>query len=103
MNNSLVSSNLGDYWFYHPIGVGIVYSYNFKRNQLITTCINTGKVIDTRDYIGEEVFQTQKEFEEATSKIYLSMILDGLTIELNYTDNSNFVGCVGVDFSILRN
>jgi hypothetical protein len=103
MKKSMVFSKKGNYWFYHPIGVGVIFTYIPSANQVITTCSYTGQVIEVKNYEEHERFETEKEFIDAAHFVYLSMINDGMTISLDYMDDPEIVGCVGVDFDLLKN
>lgn len=103
MKTTKIFSSKGNYWFFHPIGVGVIFTYIPNARQVITTCAYTGQIIEVKNYTEEEVFNTKEEFIDAATLVYMSMIDEGLTIELDYMDNPEIVGCVGVDFNLLKN
>ena len=103
MKTTNICSSKGNYWFFHPIGVGVIFTYIPNARQVITTCAYTGQIIEVKNYTEEEAFNTKEEFIDAATLVYMSMIDEGLTIELNYMDNPEIVGCVGVDFNLLKN
>ena len=103
MKKSIVFSKKGNYWFYHPIGVGLIFTYIPIANQIVTTCSNTGQVIEVNNLQESERFQIEEEFIESANLVYLGMIEDGFTITLDYMDNPEIVGCIGIDFDLIKN
>jgi hypothetical protein len=103
MKTPITLTKKGNYWFYHPIGVGVIFTYIPSARQVITTCANTGQVIEVKNYTEEESFNSIQEFKETADMVYLSMVDEGLTIDIDYMDNLEIVGCIGVDFDLLKN
>jgi len=102
MENTVTFSKTGNYWFFHQIGVGVIYSFLTTTRMLTVTCSSTGQIIE-EFFVDEEVFNTEEEFKKAIQDIYINMIAEGITIDLDYMDNPEIIGCIGVDLDILKN
>ena len=90
------------YWHYHPIGVGVVFTYCVNSKQIVMTCEHTGKLIEVEDYY-QLGGLTQEEFRDISMNFYKRAV-DGMqTINLEYMENPTIVGCVGIDFDLLKN
>lgn len=103
MKATKLFNSIGDYWFFHPIGTGVIFTYIPKAMQIITTCSNSGQIIEVKNYNKKDCFKTKKEFYDLASKVYLEMVEDGVSIDIDYFDNISIVGCVGIDFNIIKN
>ena len=90
------------YYHYHLIGTGLIFTYHTKAMQIMTTCEYTGQLIETKDFYADGGF-TQEEFKTAAEGLYEEMIQDGFTINLDYLDDPEIVGIIGVDFQLLMN
>jgi len=90
------------YWHFHPIGTGIIFTYHVDSMQVMTTCEYTGQLIETKDFYAEGGL-SKEEFKKSTKEIYKEMLEDGFTINLDYLDDPEIVGVIGVDFELLLN
>ena len=69
----------------------------------MTTCEFSGQLIETKDFYQDGGFNTPEEFKASAMEIYKEMIEDGFTINLDYMDEPEIIGCIGFDFSLLLN
>ena len=90
------------YWHYHAIGTGIIVTYHISVKQVILTCQHTGQLIDYYDFC-EEGGINKEEFRELCVASYMDAIDIGRTLDLDYFDDPTIVGCVGIDFNLLKN
>jgi len=103
MKNTATFTTTGNsYWHFHPIGVGIIYTYHVRAMQVLTTCELSGQLINSVDYYNEGGL-TKEQFKSLAADSYKKLIEEGVTITLDYMDDPTIVGCVGVDFDILMN
>lgn len=91
------------YWHYHAIGTGVIYTYHLKAKQVITLCEYTGQIIHVKDLYNEGGFVIKEEFIIATREHYLQAIDNGMTINPDFLEQPTMVGCVSVDFGMIRN
>ena len=89
-------------WHYHLIGTGLIFNYSVNAMQIMTTCEFSGQLIETKDFYNEGGFSKQ-EFKESCEILYKEMMQDGFTINLDYLDDPEIVGIIGVDFQLLMN
>jgi hypothetical protein len=90
------------YWHYHAIGVGVIVHYNLRAMQLSMTCQHTGQMVSCHDFY-EQGGLSKEEFIELCQASYKDAIHIGSTLDLDYMDDPTVVGCVGVDFDLLKN
>ena len=90
------------YYHFHMIGVGVIYNYSVKSRSVIVTCEYTGQVISKEEWIGIGGL-SKDEFKRIAKYYYKKAIEKGETINLDYMDDPTIVGCVGVDFDLLKN
>ena len=90
------------YWHYHAIGVGTIFHYHLKAMQVSMTCEHTGQMISTQDFYQHGGI-TKEEFKELCATMYKDAVDEGKTINLDYMENPEIVGCIGVDFNLLKN
>ena len=90
------------YWFFHPIGVGVIFTYHVKSMQIMMTCEHTGQIIDVLDYYDVGGLK-QVDFVDICKEFYKTAVDDMNTINLDYMDDPTIVGCVGVDFDLIKN
>ena len=96
----------GDYWHFHPIGTGTIFTYHTKAKQVLITCAATGRLINTVDKYREDGYLTPEDFKKASSEIYLMMISDdNISMDLSFYPHPTYVGnsMVEVDFNIMKN
>jgi len=90
------------YWHYHAIGVGVIINYIVSTMQLITTCEHTGQIIQNADFY-EDGGLPKEDFLRLCESCYSDAINSGMTNVLDYLDDPTIVGCIGVDFDLLKN
>ncbi len=90
------------YWHYHAIGVGFVINYIVSTKQLAMTCEHTGQIIQSADFYDNNGL-SREEFLNLCNSCYTDAIDKGTTITLDYFDDPTIVGCIGVDFDLLKN
>lgn len=103
MKNTILFNTRGEYWFFNPIGTGVIFTYIPRAKQVVTTCANSGQIIEVNNYSKEDCFRSKEEFYQAAIEIYLGMVDEGVSIDIDYFDNISIVGCVGVDFDLIKN
>ena len=102
METPKLTTELGDLWFFHPIGMGVVFIFEHKNTKLTVTCCATGHPIS----IAKREYKTIEEFEGACKDVYKKMIDDGIqSQDMDFYENATFVGesMVEVDFKLLQN
>lgn len=102
METPKLTTELGDMWFFHPIGQGIVFIFEHKVAKLTATCCSTGRPVS----IAKREYKTIEEFEEACKEVYLAMIEDNIVSrDLDFYEKTEFVGntMIEVDFQVLQN
>lgn len=103
MNKTGIFTTTGNaYWHFHLVGVGVILNYHISSMQVMMTCEHTGILIDVQDYKASGGL-TQDEFKELCSNYYLDAVDKSTTINLDYMDNPTIVGCIGVDFDLIKN
>lgn len=90
------------YWHYHAFGIGVIVHYNIKAMELSMTCQHTGQMINCHSFY-EEGGLSKDEFLELCKLSYEDAIQQGSTLDLDYMDNPTIVGCIGVDFNLIKN
>jgi hypothetical protein len=100
---ALFTSSGTAYWHFHPIGTGVIFNYNIKTKQVLVTCEFSGQLIEVKDFYQDGGFIIPQDFKSASMEIYQEMVEDGVTIVLDYLDDPEIVGCIGVDFSLMLN
>jgi hypothetical protein len=90
------------YYHYHLIGVGIITNFIVKSQQLISTCEHTGVIIECHEF-KDKGGLTKEEFYEICDYAYLEAADTGGTLNLDYMDDPTIVGCIGVDFNLIKN
>lgn len=103
MKKSLLATETGDYWHYNPIGTGIVFTYHTRAKQVLITCEHSGQLIETKNFYRQGGYENKEQFAEAAREIYLEMIEDGTTLNIDYMEDPTIVGNIGVDFKLLKN
>ena len=106
MKKSVLFTISGEYWFFHAIGTGIIFTYHTKAKQIILTCNATGRIINTIDRYRDGGFSDPKQFKAEAKDIYMHMIeVDGISKDLDFYEHPSFVGdgMVEVDFKLLLN
>ena len=96
----------GNYWHFHPIGTGTIFTYHTTAKQVLITCAATGRMINTIDKYREGGYQTTEQFKKAATEIYMLMIGDAdISLDLSFYPDPTCVGdsMVEVDFNILKN
>lgn len=97
----------GEYWHFHPIGTGTIFTYHTKAKQVLITCSATGRLVNTVDKYREGGYETPEQFKQASMEIYQMMIEDETcnSMDLGFYPDPTFVGnsMVEVDFNIMKN
>lgn len=96
----------GDYWHFHPIGTGAIFTYHTKAKQVLITCAATGRLINTVDKYREGGYLTPEDFKKASTEIYMMMASeDSVSLDLGFYPDPTYVGnsMIEVDFNIIKN
>ena len=102
MKQGIFTTTGNAYWHFHPIGVGVVFTYHVKAMQILMTCEHTGQLIQTRDFYDIGGLE-QEDFKAVSMEFYKDAVEKGQTINLDYMDDPTIVGCIGVDFNLIKN
>ena len=103
MKNTTTFSTTGNsYWHFHLIGVGIIYNYNIKSMQVFSTCEHTGQLMKVQEYY-QEGGLSQERFKSLCEDAYKKLINEGVTVNIDFMDDPTIVGCIGVDFDLIKN
>jgi hypothetical protein len=92
----------GNLWFYHPIGMGLVMTFDSKAFKLTVSCCNTGRPIS----VAKREYKTIEEFEEAVKEVHLLMIEDGVNSrDLDFYEDTTYIGdsMIEVDLKLMQN
>jgi hypothetical protein len=102
MKEGMFTTTGNAYWHYHPFGIGVIFTYHTKAMQIMMTCESTGQLIEVQDFydIGG---LTQVDFKDICMEFYKTAIEMGKTTNLDYMDDPTIVGCIGVDFDLIKN
>ncbi|MEK6829783.1 MAG: hypothetical protein AABY15_06705 [Nanoarchaeota archaeon] len=105
MKKSNLFTVTGEYWFFHPIGTGTIFTYHTKAKQILITCNATGRMLNVIDRYREGGFNSHADFKKEAKGLYLNMITEGVSMDLDFYEHPNFVGegMVEVDFKLLMN
>lgn len=93
----------GEYWHYHAIGTGMIFTYNKTAKQVVVLCSANGTIIDV---INNKNYNSIQDFKKEASGIYIDIIDCGDTsLDINFYDNPTIVGngMVEVDFDLIKN
>lgn len=103
MKSTNIFTTTGDlYWHFHPIGVGVIFTYHVKAMQIIMTCEHTGVLIEVQDFYDVGGLM-QVDFKDICTEFYTTAVDEGKTINLDYMDDPTIIGCIGVDFDLIKN
>jgi len=103
MKKTYIFTTTGNaYYHFHPIGVGMIFTYHVHSMQILTTCEHTGALIETEDYY-EYGGLTKEQFKQIAMNVYKKFVEDGVTISLDYMDEPDIVGEVGFNFELMKN
>jgi len=90
------------YWHFHPIGVGVIFTYHTSAMQIIMTCEHTGQIIEVQDYYDIGGLK-EVDFKDICTEFYKTAVDDGKTINLDYMDDPTIIGCIGFDLDLMKN
>ena len=108
MKKSALFTVTGNYWHFHLIGTGVIFTYHVNAKQVITTCELSGQIIETKDFYQEGGFNSPDEFRDSCRIIYSEMAsVDGMTIILDYLDDPEIIESgeifIGYDPKVILN
>jgi len=90
------------YWHFHAIGVGIILTYHLSAMQILITCEHTGQLIQVNDFYDVGGLQ-EEDFKQICLESYKDAVNQGRTLSIDYMDNPTIVGCIGIDFDLMKN
>ncbi len=103
MKNFDLLTVTGEFWHYHAIGTGAIFTYSKRARQVIILCSASGTIIDV---VNNKDYGSPQEFKEEASSIYVEMINNGDTsLELSFYENATLIGesMVEIDFDLIKN
>lgn len=105
MQTLSIFTTTGQYWHYHPIGTGVIFTYHRKAKQILLVCKETGCLIQTIDKYEDGGYNSETEFKKEAQEAYIGMALSGVTRDLDFYEETSFIGesMVEIDLKLLMN
>ena len=70
--------------------------------QILITCEHTGQLIQVNDFYDVGGLQ-EEDFKQICLESYKDAVNQGRTLSIDYMDNPTIVGCIGIDFDLMKN
>jgi len=92
-------------WIFHPIGTGVIITYNEKTREIQWLSEQTG-ICFSRESISIP-YKNISEFKKEGKKMYNRLIDDNIYLAMNYYDDPTIIetktGNVVIDLNVLKN
>ena len=102
---NITMTTIRSLWIFHPIGTGVIITYNTKTQESRWVSEATG-ITFQRQFIPIP-YKSIQEFKEEGIKMYSRLIDDGVSLSMNYYDNPTIIetktGNVAIDLDVLKN
>jgi len=96
-------SKTDDYWHFHPIGTGLVFTYHTKTMIVSITHELTGCFVDTIDMSQVGGYESYDHFKEDSHEQFKFFIDANVNVNHDLMDNPTIVKDVAIDFTLLKN
>lgn len=102
---NVTTTKVFNLWTFHPIGTGVIITYNEKTRELKWLSEPTG-ICFSRESIATP-YKNIAEFKKEGIKMYKTLINDNISLTMNYYDDPTIIetatGNVAIDLEILKN
>jgi len=101
MRKSPLFSISGTWWFFHPFGTGLIFSYNTKSMVVQINVEATGFPVSIVNMSQTGGYKSPDEFKQDCIRQFEHLaVFEKIDLNHNYLDEPKIVGNVTIDFSL---